>query len=171
MTADLVAQGIRSREITQLPNGDIRHESVAFGVADPSIFIRDGGPSIAETMSAAGLSWRRADNKRTPGWAEVRRRLNGEGGSPLLYLLDCCDDTIRTLPTLQVDDKDPEDLDTEGEDHAADETRYACMGRPWTEYAPVKETLSFPKLPNEMTIDELIARKRSQRILAEQDSV
>jgi len=170
MTADLVAQGIRSRETMHLSNGDLRNEAVSFGVADPSIFIRDGGPSIAETMSAAGLSWRRADNKRTPGWAEVRRRLHGEGGVPLLYFLDCCDDSIRTIPTLQVDDKNPEDLDTEGEDHAADETRYACMGRPWTEYAPEPEVLRFPKLPNEMTIDELIARKRSQRLLFEQDN-
>lgn len=169
MTADLVAQGIRSRESRPLPDGGFDHESVAFGVADPSIFVRDGGPSIAETMSAAGLSWRRADNKRVPGWAEMRRRLNGEGGRPLLYFLDCCEDSIRTIPTLQVDDKNPEDLDTEGEDHAADETRYACMGRPWTEYQPSEEpALVFPKRPDELTFNECVELNRQRRLLHEE---
>jgi hypothetical protein len=28
------------------------------------------------------------------------------------------------------DDRRPEDLDTEGEDHVADEVRYMCMARP-----------------------------------------
>ena len=101
----------------------------------------------------------------------MRRRLVGVGGRPLLYFLDCCDDSIRTIPTLQIDETDPEDLDSESEDHAGDETRYACMSRPWVEYQPADETaLVFPKLPNEMTIDELVARHRSQRMLAEQDA-
>jgi hypothetical protein len=170
MTSDLVAKGIMARELVPSKEGDYEREEVRFGVADPSTFIRDGGPSIAETMASVGLSWRRADNKRVPGWAEVRRRLNGEGGRPLLYFLDCCDDTIRTVPTLQVDETNPEDLDTEGEDHAADELRYACMGRPWTEYRPEEETIRYPKLPSQLTIDELIARNRSKRLLEAQDS-
>lgn len=169
MAVDLVALGIRAREVH--PTKPELAERISFGVADPSIYIRDGGPSIAETMAASGLSWRRADNKRVPGWAEVRRRLNGEGGKPLLYILDCCDDTIRTLPTLQVDQTDVEDLDTEGEDHAADETRYACMGRPWVEYAPEHDDpFSWPKRPDELTINELIELQRRKRLLQEQDA-
>jgi len=38
---------------------------------------------------------------------------------------------IRTVPVLQHDQSRVEDLDTEAEDPAADETRYACMSRPW----------------------------------------
>lgn len=86
----------------------------------------------------------------------------------MLYFLDCCDDSIRTLPTLQIDETDPEDLDTESEDHAADELRYACMGRPWVEYAPEEEPYGFPKLPNEYTIDELIDRQRQRRLALEE---
>jgi hypothetical protein len=37
---------------------------------------------------------------------------------------------------LQHDPRRPEDLDTEAEDHAADETRYACLARPLTAEAP-----------------------------------
>lgn len=168
LTADQVAKGIRMREMH--PDRPELSDHIHAAVADPAIFIRDGGPSIGEIMMMAGIAWRRADNKRVPGWAEVRRRLRGgDDGRPLLYFLDCCDDTIRTLPTLQVDDTDPEDLDTEGEDHAADETRYACMSRPWIEYQPENETISFPKTPSQLTINELLERQRQKRLAFEED--
>jgi hypothetical protein len=35
------------------------------------------------------------------------------------------------VPALQHDPDRAEDLDTGGEDHAADECRYACMSRPY----------------------------------------
>jgi hypothetical protein len=166
LTADLVAQGIRAQEYNPVTK---EFEDVQYGVADPSIFIRDGGPSIAETMLANGVIWRRADNKRVPGWAEMRRRLRGVAGRPLLYFLDCCDDSIRTIPILQVDQTDIEDLDTDGEDHAADETRYACMGRPWVETEPEEEALVLPKLPQQKTIMELIDDQRRRNKLAAED--
>lgn len=176
LTNDIIAQGVLARELIPNPDRrDIDHpmipEGVAYGIADPSIFVRNGGPSIMETMQANGVAWRRADNKRVPGWAEMRRRLVGVGGKPLLYFLDRCDDSIRTIPTLQVDLTDIEDLDTEAEDHAADETRYACMSRPWVEFAPEDQSvMHFPKRPDELTIDELIARQKARRLLAEEDA-
>jgi hypothetical protein len=166
MTVDLVATGVRTREVVlDHKTGNYSQEPVAYGVADPSIFIRDGGPSIAETMGAAGCQWRRGDNKRVPGWAEMRRRLNGELGRPLLYFLSNCDDSIRTIPTLQVDADHPEDLDTEGEDHAADETRYACMARPWIKGQPEEEYIHFPKRPDQMTLNELLEQHSRNRRL------
>jgi hypothetical protein len=171
LTVDLVAKGILARELFVDAEGRPQKEPIAYGVADPSIFIRDGGPSIMETQLVEGCAWRRADNKRIPGWAEMRRRLNGievRGEKvPMLYFLDCCDDSIRTIPTLQVDETNPEDLDTEGEDHAADETRYACMARPYTEYAPEVETDHFPKLPSQLTINELVEMSRQRRLALE----
>jgi hypothetical protein len=53
-------------------------------------------------------------------------------GKPMLYVFETCRDFIRTVPALQHDEKRPEDLDTDGEDHIADEARYMCMSRPWT---------------------------------------
>ena len=47
-----------------------------------------------------------------------------------MYVFNTCRDFIRTIPTLQYDEHRPEDLDSEGEDHAADEWRYMCMSRP-----------------------------------------
>lgn len=155
MTADLVAQGIVNRE---------RGERIRYGVADPSIFIRDGGPSIGETMAIHKCAWRRADNKRKAGWEQLRQRLVGQLGLPMLYICDACEDTIRTLPTLQHDDIDPEDLDTEAEDHAADETRYAVMSRPWAPRVTPAAGPNLPKLPGQFTINELIDRQRQRRI-------
>lgn len=141
-------------------------ERIRYAVADPSIFIRNGGPSIAESM--AKCRWHRADNKRQPGWEAVRQRLAGVDGVPMLYFSDSCEDTIRTLPTLQHDEKDPEDLDTDAEDHAADELRYACMSRPWKPAPPIiPQGLTMPLLPGEITINQLIENTRRKRILKE----
>jgi hypothetical protein len=47
----------------------------------------------------------------------------------MMVCFSTCTDSIRTIPVLQHDAMRPEDLDTDGEDHAADEWRYACMSR------------------------------------------
>ena len=48
----------------------------------------------------------------------------------MMYIFNTCKDFIRTMPELQFSTTNPEDLDTTGEDHIADETRYMCMARP-----------------------------------------
>lgn len=136
LTAEEVAYGIKDRE---------RDERITYGVIDPAAYSEDGGPSIAERMERCGVFFGPADNARVSrggamgGWDQLRARLKGDGdGRPMLYLFSTCVDTIRTLPALQHDDRRPEDLDSDSEDHAADETRYACMSRPWTVDAPNK---------------------------------
>jgi hypothetical protein len=65
------------------------------------------------------------------GWDQVRSRLVGDADGRAMMVFSTCRDTIRTLPALQHDPARPEDVDTNGEDHAADDIRYACMSRPW----------------------------------------
>ena len=159
MSAELVAVGIRQREMG---------EHVTYGVADPSIFVRDGGPSIAETMAVQGVSWRRSDNRRGPGWEMLHQRLQGDPMTqpqrPMLYFLETCEDTIRTLPVLQHDETNIEDVDTDGEDHAGDETRYAVMSRPWVAKNKLAlPPLRFPKHPSQLTINELIEKRTRER--------
>lgn len=154
MTSGMVAQGIIKRE---------KGEHMQYGVADPAIYIRDGGPSIGEEMAKEGCTWRRADNKRIPGWEQLRLRLVGQNDVPMLYFLENCVDTIRTIPVLQHDDKDMEDLDTEGEDHAADETRYAAMSRPWIP-EPIKVMTKSSNNILDMTLNDIIENRRKQRL-------
>lgn len=128
--------------ILQREEGD----EIANAVLDPSAFARDGGPSIAERMITASkgeVMWARADNKRISergamgGWDQVRNRLMGESPSrPMVVIFDTCRNLIRTLPALQHDPNRPEDVDTDGEDHAPDAFRYICMSRPWANDTP-----------------------------------
>jgi hypothetical protein len=110
-------------------------------VLDPSAFKEDGGPSIAERIykgSGNRIIFRHADNARVPGrgamggWDQVRARFVGDGdGHPMIAFFSTCLDSIRTIPALQHDPKRPEDVQTDGEDHAGDDVRYGCMSRPW----------------------------------------
>lgn len=138
MTAEEVAQGIAQREV-----GDPKPENGLHGVADPAIFSSDGGPSIGERMArAAKVFFRPADNARVSrqgalgGWDQVRARLRGDETGPGMLIFSTCRDLIRTLPALQHDPDRPEDVDSDGEDHAPDEARYACMSRPWVRQKP-----------------------------------
>ena len=89
------------------------------------------GESIADTAARHQVFFSPGDNKRLPGWMQLHYRLQFDGnGLPLMYVFRGCTAFIRTLPTLQYDPRSPEDLDTEGEDHAADEARYFLMSRP-----------------------------------------
>jgi hypothetical protein len=67
---------------------------------------------------------------------------------------------------LQHDEKHTEDIDTEAEDHAADELRYACMSRPWVPRAVPTRAARLPKSPADYTINELIAMQRRKRLEA-----
>ena len=82
----------------------------------------------------------------------MRARMVGKDGVPAIYFFSTCTDSIRTIPLQQHDAVRTEDMDTDGEDHAADEVRYACMSRPYTRAAdmPLRPVTAQP------TIDELI---------------
>lgn len=159
LTADQVGRGISSRERDDLAK-------LTYGVLDPSAFSEDGGPSIAERINEELLKAKlaafiRADNARVTrqtgdkdkagpmgGWDQVRARLVGTAkrlehgaidwttGRPMLYTFSTCKDFIRTFPVLQHDKNRAEDLDTDAEDHAADDCRYACLSRPWIKSLP-----------------------------------
>ncbi len=104
-----------------------------YGVADPSIWDGSCGVSAAEVASKQGVYFDKGINDRIPGWMQVRTRLQfDEEGRAKMYFFETCRDTVRTLPTLRFDPRIPEDLDTTGEDHAADSIRYFCMSRPIT---------------------------------------
>lgn len=144
LDASQVAQGIVDREPIEVP--------LRYGVLDPACFREDGGPSIAERINVVLVAAKRrpfhaADNARVPqrgsmgGWDQLRARLVGQDGVPMIYTFSTCDASIRTIPALAHDPDKPEDVNTEGEDHAGDEWRYACMSRP---FVAVPETATKP---------------------------
>jgi hypothetical protein len=155
LTAEAVGAGIVERE-----KGN---ENIGVSVIDPAAFAQDGGPSIQERIwdgSGRKIQWRRADNARVSqrgamgGWDQMRSRMIGDDeGNPMVVCFSTCTDSIRTIPILQHDKDRLEDLDTDSEDHAADDWRYACMSRPW-----IRPTPGTPKhiWPAQQTISAII---------------
>ena len=110
------------------------------GIADPAIWAKDTGESIADTAAKNRVYFSPGDNRRIPGWMQVHYRLCfDEEGLPRMYVFRNCKAFIRTVPMLMYSRTKPEDLDTEQEDHVADEVRYLCMARPVKPVLPVKK--------------------------------
>ncbi len=134
------------------------------GVADPAIWNAETGKSIAEVAEEHGVYFEKGDHARIPGWMQLHYRLAfDEGGYPMLYVFRTCRAFIRTLPLLQYDKSRPEDLDTEGEDHVADEARYFCMARPVTPRGTGKTGKTDPVLAL-LDIPTLAPRKVFQKM-------
>ena len=49
---------------------------------------------------------------------------------PMMMIYDTCKQFIRTIPSLCADETNPEDIDTQQEDHIYDEACHICMARP-----------------------------------------
>ena len=117
------------------------------GVADPAIWDSSRGESIQETAAKYGVYFSPGDHERIPGWMQCHYRLQfDENGYSRMYVFDNCKAFIRTIPLMMYDDHKPEDLDSDLEDHVADEWRYMCMSRPVEPLRPVvkKVILSDP---------------------------
>ena len=114
-------------------------KGVRFTVADTSLWTpeADTGESAAETFARHGVPLLQASKDRVNGWKRLREWLRlAPDGKPWLMVHPDCAYLIRTLPSLLSDKGKPEDVDTDGEDHAADALRYFVMSRP----APVSST-------------------------------
>jgi phage terminase large subunit len=126
--ASEVAHEIRRRTTELVRGGKVRYT-----VADTAMWTPDGqtGESIAETFARAGVPMVQADKDRVNGWQRLRAWLrDAPDGKPWMVVSPDCHYAIRTIPALVMDVHKPEDVDSDGEDHAADAIRYFCMSRP-----------------------------------------
>jgi Terminase large subunit, T4likevirus-type, N-terminal len=94
---------------------------------------KENGVSFAEAWTAKG--------SRVAGAMEIVRLLQNDQ----LKVFSTCIHWLRTVPSLAPDPENPDDVDTEMEDHAWDETRYGIMRRraapEATQIAPKEDTL------------------------------
>ena len=101
------------------------------GVADPAIWNAESGESVADVAAEHHVYFDKGDNERISGWMQVHYRLAfDDKGIPMMYVFRGCKSFIRTMPLMMYDEHKVEDLDTDLEDHVADEVRYMCMSRP-----------------------------------------
>lgn len=115
-----------------------------YRVADSSMWNVNDGISIAQNMIEATegrLSIIRARKSREHNYNEVLCRLAGaqtyihdglEGDYPMFYITEACKQFWRTVPTLILDQTNPErGPDTKQEDHIYDEVAYALRSVPY----------------------------------------
>jgi hypothetical protein len=142
MLARNIADGIR-----QVEKNQIWGKRVETGVADASIFDKENGMCISQDMrdckdSITGepftITWHPCNKRpgsRMEGARLMHERLTASTqfpmDSPGLFIFDTCKQWVRTVPHLPKDPKNPEDVWSQAEDHAYDETRYrANYNRP-----------------------------------------
>ncbi len=135
-------------------------EKIDYTMVDPSLFSvtqYERGESIAYRMIRNGLSVIKADNNRIAGWNVIHSYLEwDENTQPKLQVFENCEYLIETIPGLIRDEKNPEDINTLGEDHAADALRYGLMSKP---NVPKKPTSRIP----ENSFEAHLKRKKEER--------
>lgn len=121
------------------------------GVADPAIWDKSHGISIAEHGERKGIYFERGKNDRLHGKMQVHYRMRfDKSGIPMMYVFSNCKAFIRTIPTLVYDDNKVEDINTKLEDHCYDEFRYLCMENP---IKPVETQIVKPAVYNPLDDD------------------
>lgn len=135
MLATEIADGIKDRE----KDWGIANRCLP-GPADTSIWDEENGNSVAKDFAKKKVRWERADKgpgSRKQGWEQLRKLLfqarplasGAPREMPGFFVTRDCLQWIETVPTLARSDKDPDDVDTDAEDHAADMTRYRTRGK------------------------------------------
>lgn len=135
LTVRQVAEGIRER------CREWGLERVPPVYADPALRGDTGqiGEAMGTTFARYGVPLLYPSNDRLTGWQRVHEALAAcrqdecrseahPDGTPWLTVAPRCKYLTRTLPLMVQSDSNPEDLDTETDDHAADALRYLLMG-------------------------------------------
>jgi hypothetical protein len=134
MEDSLIAEGIREREhkmgigdrpIIRLAGPDCWNKKADY---------RGGGqgPSTAEVFRGKQVVLRPGDPSRVLKIRAMRERLVVPADPkkpPQLVVSSKCRHFLRTVPSLSMDDDNPEDIDTEQEDHVFDEACHIVMAR------------------------------------------
>lgn len=105
-------------------------ENIQITFADPAMWtrknVKDLWTTTADEYRDEGVPLTKADNDRIGGKRKVERLLaNLPDGRPGLQVFRNCRAMIETLANLPSDPNNPEDADTDAEDHAYDDLRYA----------------------------------------------
>ena len=91
------------------------------------------GPSTSEVFFDYGINGYPGDPARDQKIKQFHERLripHDPSSRPMFQVFDTCTQFIRTIPLLQQDEHDPEDVDTKMEDHIYDEQALIFQCRP-----------------------------------------
>ncbi|WP_308636119.1 phage terminase large subunit [Paenibacillus silvisoli] len=122
---------------------DMTNEDIKLTYAPPDLWNRrqDTGKSASDLFRENGIPFVKANNERIQGWLNLKEwlkpyeTLDEQTGETVttarLKLFSNCVNLIRTLPQLQRDEKDPNDVASEPHEltHGPDALRYFCSMR------------------------------------------
>ena len=142
----------------------IGEEEIFMSLGDPSMWARNPmswnashspmytDKSIAVALGAFVPNLVPANNSRVIGWRNMAQLMHHDKNTmPNFFILkDTCPNLTRTIPDMIRDDKNPEDIDTNLEDHICDALRYALTHT----QAPIKPPKVKPLL--QQSIEKLL---------------
>lgn len=138
MSPEVFADEVRRLDRTQpvLRGDDPESQDGLDGVLDGGAFANNGQSEVSrgDAMNKLGCRWKKAE--KGPGSRVLRvkafhARLSPIKNDPLkrpgVVFFRNCKHAIRTIPALPVDPNNPEDIDTEAEDHGFDGVTYGLQ--------------------------------------------
>ena len=129
-----IAKGIRART-PERTSGICLTDSLPF--QDRGMTKHGNKYLIADEFKDNGVPLTLANTARIFGWKQVRDRLIGKDGLPLIYFCQSCKYVREYLPTLPRHPTNSEDAAEHGSaTHRADPVRYACASKPLVKDAP-----------------------------------
>jgi hypothetical protein len=162
---EVYGEGMLPREqaekvVAAMRRSGVKDLSDVLVAADPAMFPpRDPAKRIGEypieAFWRAGIQAVPAINNRVVGWTRVRELIHTDD---LQVMRGRCPNLIRTMPLQIRDERNPEDLDTDLEDHAQDALRYMTLVR--TEASMAKIERSMPQYVR--ITDEYLRKKDSK---------
>lgn len=151
-TSDVAAENIK-QSLKDIGIYDKVVKNAIF-IYDPSMDIKNNQTGVSTSTIVqnilGGIRKQPGNNSRIEGARKFRQYLNWSPfEEPLLQVWSTCRNLISTIPTLIYSENNPEDVDTDGEDHAYDSVRYGLM--------------SFTSLPTRLAKDPQNALKKYKK--------
>lgn len=116
-----------------LKENKYKAEKIDYRIGDSAMWSQHDGPSVAENFAKNMVVLEQCKKDRISNYQEVRNRISPAQDSPGFYVTENCTNFWRTVPELQLDQREPEKgPDSRQEDHVYDEVAYALASRPMT---------------------------------------
>jgi len=128
MAAAEVRQNLLAHERAHVEAGS--YPRPWYGTADPSIWAQHSGEkTVGDLLNEGGVLFQPGNRDRAVGKQVFHKllRVDPNTGKPGFMVFDTCKEFIRTVPSLVLDEKKMEDVDTHQEDHVYDECRYGLV--------------------------------------------
>ncbi len=108
-------------------------EKMDYRIGDSAMWAQHDGPSVAENFAKNKVTLEKSHKDRISNYQEMRSRISPGKDLPGFYVTENCLNFWRTVPELQLDQREPEKgPDTRQEDHFYDSVVYGIASRPMT---------------------------------------